>query len=168
MLEVDIEKIIPVTDARDSLNQIIETVDGSDALYVITKNGKPSAIIVGVHHLEKLTGIKSDELIVDEEATAPAPVALDALPKTESITSTTMTEVPENTAQAAPAPFALAPEEDDIFAPLPEPEAPVVPAPAPTAEPLVDLSTTPTPAPVTPTMPAAPATPPAQAPADQV
>lgn len=166
MLEVDIEKIIPVTDARDSLNQIIETVEGSDSMYVITKNGKPSAIIVGVHHLEKLTGMKSNELSVDEEPEAAAPVAPDTFPKTETVTKTTMTEVPENSTQAAPAPFTLAPEEDDIFAPLPEPEAPVVPAPAaatPAVEPLIDFSKTPTPA-----VPAAPTTAAAQASDDQL
>ena len=163
MLEVDIEKIIPVTDARDSLNQIIETVEGSDSMYVITKNGKPSAIIVGVHHLEKLTGIKSDELAVDEPTEIPAP---DTLPKAGDTISTPAVEKPE---QVAPAPFTMTPDEDDdMFAPLPE-EAPVAPATL-APEPLVDLSATPAPvaAPAAPSMPAAPATPPAQAPADQV
>jgi prevent-host-death family protein len=168
MLEVDIEKIIPVTDARDSLNQIIETVDGTDALYVITKNGKPSAIIVGVHHLEKLTGMKSDELTVDEETAEPAPTTSEAFSKADAATGQTTTEEPYKPTQIAPAPFTLTPEEDDIFAPLPEPEAPIVPAPAPIAEPPVDLSQAPAPVSATPTMPAAPATPPAQAPTDQV
>lgn len=69
MLEVNIDKIIPVTDARDKLNEIIGAAEGSDDLYVITKNGKPSAIIVGVHHLEKLTGMTHEELMPDMEDT---------------------------------------------------------------------------------------------------
>jgi len=166
MLEVDIEKIIPVTDARDSLNQIIETVEGSDSMYVITKNGKPSAIIVGVHHLEKLTGMKSDELSVDEEPTASVPKADE---KAEAAATTTEEE-PYKPAAVAQAPFTLEPEEDDIFAPLPEPEEPAtpVPTPAPATEPLVDLSKASAPISATPVTPAAPATPPAQAPADQL
>jgi len=169
MLEVDIEKIIPVTDARDSLNQIIETVEGSDSMYVITKNGKPSAIIVGVHHLEKLTGMKSDELTVDEDIETPATTTPDTLPKADDAISTPAVEKPE---QVAPAPFTMTPDEDDdMFAPLPE-EAPVTPATAGTLapEPLVNLSATPAPvtAPAAPAMPTAPVTPPAQAPADQV
>ena len=168
MLEVDIEKIIPVTDARDSLNQIIETVEGSDSMYVITKNGKPSAIIVGVHHLEKLTGMKSDELTVDEDIEAPATTTPDTLPKADDAISTPAAEKP---VEVAPAPFTMTPDEDDdMFAPLPE-EAPVAPATAGTLapEPLVDLSATPAPvaAPAAPAMPAAPTTPPAQAPTDQ-
>jgi len=143
MLEVDIEKIIPVTDARDSLNQIIETVESSDSMYVITKNGKPSAIIVGVHHLEKLTGMKTDDLSVDEEK-VPAEVA-------------PVTEVTP-TGEAAPTPFTMAPIEDDVFAPLPD--STISAAPATVVETPVDLSQA--------SAPAAPAIPPAQAPTDQV
>ncbi len=73
MLEVDIEKIIPITEARDSFNQIIEGVEASDDMYVVTKNGKPSAIIVGVHHLEKLTGSKlPDETFEEKKEEVPS------------------------------------------------------------------------------------------------
>lgn len=66
MLDVDIEKILPITEVRDSLNKIIDAVIDSEDLYVVTKNGKPSAIIVGVHHLEKLTGI-DHKMIIPED-----------------------------------------------------------------------------------------------------
>jgi prevent-host-death family protein len=56
MLQVDIDKITPVTEARDNLNKIVEEVDNSDVMHVLTKNGTPVAVIVGVNHLEKLTG----------------------------------------------------------------------------------------------------------------
>lgn len=56
MLKVDVDKIVPVTDARDNFNKIIEEVDSSDEMYVLTKNGTPVAVVVGVNHLEKLTG----------------------------------------------------------------------------------------------------------------
>lgn len=56
MLQVNVDKILPVTEARDKFNQIIDSVEGTDDLYVLTKNGKPSAVVVGVNHLEKLTG----------------------------------------------------------------------------------------------------------------
>ncbi|MFA5926686.1 MAG: type II toxin-antitoxin system Phd/YefM family antitoxin [Patescibacteria group bacterium] len=62
MLEVDIEKILPVTEVRDSLNKIVDEVSANDILYVLTVNGKPSAVVVGVHHLEKLTGIANDSI----------------------------------------------------------------------------------------------------------
>lgn len=63
MLSVDIEKIIPVTEARDMFNKIIDEVEGSDALYVLTKNGKPAAVVAGINHLEKLTGETDTEVM---------------------------------------------------------------------------------------------------------
>lgn len=80
MLEVDIDKILPVTEARDNFNKIIDEVEGTDHMYVLTKNGKPSAVVVGVNHLEKLTGKTADELtsIVEKKA--------DATPVVEEVT----------------------------------------------------------------------------------
>jgi prevent-host-death family protein len=68
MLEVNIEKILPVTTARDSLNKIVDEIEESDELYVITKNGKPAAILVGVKHLEKLTGIDHKMILPDDSS----------------------------------------------------------------------------------------------------
>lgn len=70
MLEVDIDKILPVTEARDSFNKIVDEVEGTDHMYVLTKNGKPAAVVVGVNHLEKLTGKTTNELtsIVEKKA----------------------------------------------------------------------------------------------------
>lgn len=62
MLEVQIENIIPVTEARDKFNQLVDGVESSDNMYVMTKNGKPTAVLVGVHHLEKLTGESHEDL----------------------------------------------------------------------------------------------------------
>lgn len=67
MLEVNIEKIIPVTEARDMFNKIVDEVEGTDELYVLTKNGKPAAVVVGVNHLEKLTGAGSDAVVTQIE-----------------------------------------------------------------------------------------------------
>lgn len=74
MLEVKVENIIPVTEARDSFNQLVDKVEGTDEMYVLTKNGKPSSILVGVHHLEKLTGTSHEELMKDVEEPAETPV----------------------------------------------------------------------------------------------
>lgn len=91
MLEVDIDKILPVTEARDNFNKIIDEVEGTEAMYVLTKNGKPSAVIVGVNHLEKLTGKTADELtsIVEKKADE-TPVVEEvnpALPQNDNVAS---------------------------------------------------------------------------------
>ncbi|HOZ03643.1 MAG TPA: type II toxin-antitoxin system prevent-host-death family antitoxin [Candidatus Woesebacteria bacterium] len=65
MLEVNVDNILPITAARDSFNKIIDEVEGGDELYLVTKNGSPAAIIVGVHHLEKLTGTSHKTLTPD-------------------------------------------------------------------------------------------------------
>lgn len=65
MLQVDVNKIIPLTEARDSLNKIVDDVDNTDEMYVLTKNGTPTAVVVGVNHLEKLT----NEKLPDSERT---------------------------------------------------------------------------------------------------
>ncbi len=103
MLDVNVEKILPVTEVRDSLNKIIDEVEGSDELYVITKNGKPSAILVGVHHLEKLTGISHQELMPDDDLVAagnatPAPATTDFSqpPTTPNSLNTPITPTPDN------------------------------------------------------------------------
>ncbi|PIS07408.1 hypothetical protein COT78_03645 [Candidatus Berkelbacteria bacterium CG10_big_fil_rev_8_21_14_0_10_43_13] len=72
MLDVDVDKILPVTEVRDSLNKIVDDVEGSDELYVITKNGKPSAVIAGVQHLEKLTGVDHKQLMPDDKTSGSA------------------------------------------------------------------------------------------------
>ena len=72
MLEVQIENIIPVTEARDKFNQIVDAVEGTEELYVLTKNGKPAAIVVGIHHLEKLTGESHTAVFGTENVSAPA------------------------------------------------------------------------------------------------
>jgi prevent-host-death family protein len=124
MLEVDIEKIVPVTDARDALNKIVDEVSGSDTMYVLTVNGKPSAVVVGVHHLEKLTGKSEGSFIatptdspVDvplesstQEQPTPAPVSfnpMDSMPPTPSaapVETTTFSDptLPPVTPTAAP------------------------------------------------------------------
>ncbi len=85
MLEVDIDKILPLTEARDNFNKIIDDVEGTEKMYVLTKNGKPSAVIVGVNHLEKLTGKTADELtsIVEKKADE-TPVVEEVTPNTPS------------------------------------------------------------------------------------
>jgi prevent-host-death family protein len=141
MLEVDISKILPVTEARDSLNKIIDDVSIGDELYVLTVNGKPSAVIVGVHHLEKLTGKPTDELMA---ATTP-PVGLNEMPADSAATPTSTpsapTEVTPSSTPAAPA--ETTPTEPEPVAtstpastPIPGTTAPPAPnSPPPTSAP---------------------------------
>jgi prevent-host-death family protein len=122
MLDVKIENILPVTEARDSLNKLIDTVEGSDDMFVMTKNGKPAAILVGVHHLEKLTGIAHTDIMdkdeeinnINQEDTmsddlttpAAAPTTDDAqTPATPPVAADdTMPAAPADTSMGAPAP----------------------------------------------------------------
>ena len=128
MLEVQIENILPVTEARDRFNQLVDGVENSDDMFVLTKNGKPAAIMVGVHHLEKLTGENHEELFgtgAKEEEKAEE----ETEEKEEKISE------PEVAATTMPTGTSSIPDASEEMAqpdPMPE-EAPVEPAPMATA-----------------------------------
>jgi prevent-host-death family protein len=155
MLEVKIDKIVPISSVRDSLNEIVGNVENSDDLYVITKNGLPTAIIVGVHHLEKLTGMSHEELLPDEPEAATAPAIIDA--GLVDNTPTSAKEMPLPATPAAPlssAPSAdsglnnLSYDQDDIFNPMPSPvqaaptEVPIQAASQPAQQPAAPVMNT--------------------------
>lgn len=120
MLEVNIEKIVPVTEARDMFNKIVDDVEGTDELYVLTKNGKPAAVVVGVNHLEKLTGQShSDASSKIEEASGAAIASIAADPVAEEsetvFASADDAQLPAAAEMSAPVaandPFAMAANE---------------------------------------------------------
>ena len=138
MLEVDIDKILPVTEARDNFNKIVDEVEGTDHMYVLTKNGKPSAVIVGVNHLEKLTGKTADELtsIVEKKADE-TPVVEEVVPASPADTNVADGSKPLETDVPIPGPVQADSATDS--API---DVPVETAPAPTSSP-GDATTTP-------------------------
>jgi len=157
-MQVDIEKIIPVTEARDKFNKVVDEVEGSDHIYVFTKNGKPASVMVGVNHLEKLTGETHGDIEAKiAEAPGPDP-APSATPDTAPTASEPTTPVDD--------PFVITPAETPANEPVaapdntpatPEPSAPVEPASAtPVTPPMTTPDATPGPVPIEPE-PAAPA-----------
>lgn len=100
MLEVQIENIIPVTEARDKFNQMVDSVEGTEELFVLTKNGKPAAIVVGIHHLEKLTGEAHTAVFGNSNTSAPATTP----------TESPATAIPPVSNNPVPAPDFSAPE----------------------------------------------------------
>ena len=172
-MQVDIDRIIPVTEARDKFNKIIDEVEGSDNIYVFTKNGKPASVMVGVNHLEKLTGETHGD-IEAKMAEAPAsdaepsatvdltPAAPEPILATDDPFITEPVETPANEPVAAPdntpvAPQPSAPAQTVATAPAtPPPSAPdTTPGPVPivpkTNAPAADTMASP--APVTDTSP---------------
>lgn len=137
MLDVNIEKILPVTEVRDSLNKIIDDVESSDELYVVTKNGKPTAILVGVHHLEKLTGIDHKEIMPD----ALADTAKDKVVDTIDVADAAKDELPvasETTVDWSTPAIDTTPKTDDTTNP-----AAILPPLTPLAQPVVEAPISP-------------------------
>lgn len=132
MLQVNIEKILPVTEARDMFNKIVDDVEGTDELWVLTKNGKPAAVMVGVNHLEKLTGEAHVTATMQEEPKAEVPTPAPA-PAPESHTVFASAEDAAPSSQNSfkvPEPAQQTPEPvSDPFAQSTEP-APVAPTPS--------------------------------------
>lgn len=75
MLNVPIDKIIPLTEARDTLSKIIADVEQGAPLYVLTKNGKPSVAIMSVDVLQKQVG----EINIPSFAPSPSPPSKDSV-----------------------------------------------------------------------------------------
>ncbi len=146
-MQVDIEKIIPVTEARDKFNKVVDEVENSDHIYVFTKNGKPASVMVGVNHLEKLTGETHTD-IEAKIAEAPGNDSVPATPNTMPAESVTPMDDPFVTTPTG------APTNEPVVAPdntpaTPEPSAPVEPAPTtPATPPLTTPDTTPGPVPI--------------------
>lgn len=138
MLEVDIDKILPVTEARDNFNKIVDEVEGTDHMYVLTKNGKPSAVIVGVNHLEKLTGKTADELtsIVEKKADE-TPVVEEVISPTVSASNVADGSKPSETESDSASDATIdVPIDNGGSASTENETAPQVePAPAPTSSP---------------------------------
>lgn len=69
MINVPIDKIIPLTTARDTLSKIVAEVETSTPMYVLTKGGKPSVAVVNIDYLEKaLNGQLMTETVDDSLA----------------------------------------------------------------------------------------------------
>lgn len=71
MLQVNIDKILPVTEARAKIAQVVDEVSRGD-VYVLTRGGKPVALVVPINLVDKLSligtkNVKSDEVVVQEK-----------------------------------------------------------------------------------------------------
>ena len=53
MLKVSIDHVIPLTEARARLSELIEKTTG-DQFWVLTKGGKPRVAVVDVNYLDRL------------------------------------------------------------------------------------------------------------------
>lgn len=126
-MDVDINKILPVVEIKEKLEQIVKEVANSDNIYLATLDGLPSAIIVGVHHLEKLTGKSHEDLMPDpdfEKAKDDTAV----MPIEAPIADTTPAAMPSDS-PAVEDPF-ITPYQSATPAPVPPTSDIVPPAPA--------------------------------------
>ena len=47
MINVPIDRIVPLTDARDNFSRIVADIESQkDGMYVLTKGGKPSIALI--------------------------------------------------------------------------------------------------------------------------
>ncbi|MBI3495333.1 type II toxin-antitoxin system Phd/YefM family antitoxin [Candidatus Berkelbacteria bacterium] len=58
MLQVPIDKILPLTEMRDTFSKIVSDLETGTPLYILTKNGKPSVAVLSVGQLQKLINQK--------------------------------------------------------------------------------------------------------------
>lgn len=61
MFKVPIDKIIPVTNARARIASLVSDVQKTNCLYVLTRGGKPAAVLASVDYLDGDKKLKSEE-----------------------------------------------------------------------------------------------------------
>ena len=65
MLSVQIDKIIPLDEAKEDFEKIVEAISqegGGNNLYILTRDGKPAIAIVNIKYLSDITG---DDIAAD-------------------------------------------------------------------------------------------------------
>jgi prevent-host-death family protein len=68
-MEVKIMKALSVSEAKMKLSGLIDTVNATDEEIVITKNGRPAAVLVSPDELESLketVAVRSDSALMKE------------------------------------------------------------------------------------------------------
>ena len=61
-------KIVPFTEARASLSELLDDVEGRHEHVVITRNGRPTAVVISTEEWEALE--ETLEILQDEETMA--------------------------------------------------------------------------------------------------
>lgn len=59
MLKVPIDRIVPVTNARAKIASLVKNVQDEKSLYVITRGGRPAAVLASIDYIEKQSPKKS-------------------------------------------------------------------------------------------------------------
>lgn len=75
MLEVDVKRILSVTEARANIATLVDEVMKGN-LYVLTRGGRPAVVVAPIERVEKILAKKQDT-----PATTPAAVTPPAVPK---------------------------------------------------------------------------------------
>lgn len=146
MLQVELDHILPESDAYSRIREIIENVEQEKEVYVVTKEGRPVVAIVNVDLLDSVQDIAATPQTAPLDslfglATAPA---AEATPTFTEVPPTVLPPLPEPIAEATPATVAA-----PAFAPPVTPE--YIPAPMAEAQ-----TYTPAPMAAAPTYPTAP------------
>lgn len=69
MFKVPIDKIIPVTNARARIASLVSDVQKTNCLYVLTRGGKPAAVLASVDYLDGDKKIKTEDNISTPKST---------------------------------------------------------------------------------------------------
>jgi antitoxin (DNA-binding transcriptional repressor) of toxin-antitoxin stability system len=79
MIQIDLDKIVPIEDLPGKLNQVIDDAHAG-AIYVVTKDDRPTVALVSVDQLEGLSGRKVITPLSAEAGGPPPPPPAPAEP----------------------------------------------------------------------------------------
>jgi len=69
VFKVPIDKIIPVTNARARIASLVSDVQKTNCLYVLTRGGKPAAVLASVDYLDGDKKAKTEEKLSPVKST---------------------------------------------------------------------------------------------------
>lgn len=67
MFTVPIDKIVPVTSARAKISSLVSDVQKNNTLYVLTRGGKPAAILASADFLNAKSNALPQEIVKEEK-----------------------------------------------------------------------------------------------------
>lgn len=140
MLQVPIDKILPVTEARANISKLVDDVVRGD-IYVLTRGGRPAVVVSSVEYIKKLT---DGNISLNNDTTTSQPISASTVsdtPVANSNDENLPMEKPETSVE--PAVYDEKPTEPVVYN---EPITDVVQSPENTAENNTDNQTLETPA----------------------
>ena len=96
VFKVPIDKIVPVTNARAKIASLVSEVQRTKSLYVLTRGGKPAAILASIDFISEKTA-DAPQIVPKEEVLPQSYEKPESMPEPVAVQSTQLSANDANT-----------------------------------------------------------------------